>query len=132
MQHSRNKQQIHTSPKKTVSAGDTAISLNTPVPFQSSPWEVPKWQWVSWEAQNRSPYVIHEKFQFERGGGILGKLRTEVPKSSMRSFNLGGVTEVFVFLGSSEVPKSSMSSSNLGGVREVILGSSEPKSVSHP
>ena len=50
-----------------VSARDTAISLHTPVPCT----------------------VLHEKFQFwERG--ILGELRTEVPKSSMRNSNLEG------------------------------------------
>ena len=52
---------------EVVSAGDTAISLNTPVPFT----------------------ILHEKFQFW-GGGILGKLRTEVHWSSMRSSNWGG------------------------------------------
>ena len=47
----------------TVSVGDTAISLHTPVPWT----------------------ILHEKFQFWGVGGILGKLRPEIPKSSMRS-----------------------------------------------
>ena len=49
-----------------VSAGDTVISFHTPVPCT----------------------VLHETFQF--WGDFLDKLRTIVPKSSMRSYNSSG------------------------------------------
>ena len=58
------------------SAGDTAIGLHAPVPFR----------------------VLREEFQFGWGGvgGILGKLRAKVPRSSMRSLSGGGGGALFL------------------------------------
>ena len=65
--------------------------------------------------------------KFNRAGGSLGKLRTKVPKSFMRSSNSGG--GIFGKL-RTEVLKSSMTSSNSEGWE--FLVSSEPKSLSRP
>ena len=61
--------------------------------------------------------------------GIVGKLKIEVPKSSMRSSNSGGG-----ILGHlrTKVPRFSMRSSNSGGLGGVFLVSSKLKSPSLP
>ena len=89
------------------------IKLHTPVPIRISKFSV----------RSSNLNVV--------GWNILGKLGTEVPKSSMGSFDPGGGGGGGGGEIGPEVHRSSMRSSNLRGAG-VFLVSSELKSLSHP
>ena len=129
---------------ETVSAGDTAISLYTPVPWTVllekflflGVWgeggilgklrtEVPKLSmWSSKSAGGGGVFLVSSEpkslISSNSERGIPGKLRTEVPYSFMRSSNSRGGAGI---LGKvrTKVPKSSMRSSNSGGRGEYSL-----------